>query len=205
MSSIYKRKESQELSESILETARALFAEHGVDAVSMHQIAKTAGVGQGTLYRRYSQKGELCMELMEGYFDRLQKDVLHSLTANASLAVKERATLVIRELVLNLMNNIQLMETIYAAIFAGRKCEKEISTFFESPPYQFLFGTLQGLLQEAVDTGAAAPGVCPPVNAHLLISTLAPQSLNHLRDQTGFSPEELAAVINRTIVLPLFV
>ncbi|KKC49061.1 MULTISPECIES: TetR/AcrR family transcriptional regulator [Paenibacillus] len=205
MSSIYKRKESQELSESILETARALFAEHGVDAVSMHQIAKTAGVGQGTLYRRFSQKGELCMELMEDYFNGLQEDVQRSLTENASLAVKERATLVIRELVLNLMNNIQLMETIYAAIFAGRRCEKEMSTFFDSPPYQFLFGTVQGLLQEAVDTGAAAAGVCPPINAHLLISTLAPQSLNHLRDQTGYTPEELAGVINRTIVHPLFV
>jgi hypothetical protein len=34
--------------------ARELFIKNGVYNVNMHQIAKTAGVGQASLYRRYS-------------------------------------------------------------------------------------------------------------------------------------------------------
>jgi AcrR family transcriptional regulator len=42
----------------ILEAARAAFAERGID-VPMHEIARHAGVGVGTLYRRFPTRGDL--------------------------------------------------------------------------------------------------------------------------------------------------
>ncbi|MGZ0041384.1 TetR/AcrR family transcriptional regulator [Paenibacillus ottowii] len=48
----------------ILEAARELFIEQGVENVNMHQIAKAAGVGQATLYRRYPLKGDICLEIV---------------------------------------------------------------------------------------------------------------------------------------------
>lgn len=47
----------------ILEVAKQLFAEGQLDDTSMQEIARTAGVGQGTLYRRFGDKGELCEAL----------------------------------------------------------------------------------------------------------------------------------------------
>jgi AcrR family transcriptional regulator len=42
----------------ILQAARVAFAERGID-VPMHEIARRAGVGVGTLYRRFPTRGEL--------------------------------------------------------------------------------------------------------------------------------------------------
>ncbi|WP_237566266.1 TetR/AcrR family transcriptional regulator [Paenibacillus sp. EZ-K15] len=64
-------KENDELGQKILDTAQALFNKYGVEDVSMHQVAKTAGIGQGTLYRRYPSKSKICFTLMEAKIDRL--------------------------------------------------------------------------------------------------------------------------------------
>jgi len=50
----------------ILAAARELFIEHGgPEGVNMHQIAKTAEVGQATLYRRYAVMGDICLDIVK--------------------------------------------------------------------------------------------------------------------------------------------
>src|SRR3978361_2560967 len=44
--------------EAIVEAARAVFAEHGLDA-PLDEIAKRAGTGNATLYRRFPTRGDL--------------------------------------------------------------------------------------------------------------------------------------------------
>jgi AcrR family transcriptional regulator len=48
----------------ILDVTARLFAEHGVDKVSMDQIAAEAGVGKGTLFRRFGDKAGLGVALL---------------------------------------------------------------------------------------------------------------------------------------------
>jgi AcrR family transcriptional regulator len=52
------RADAQRNREQIVEAARALFAQGGVD-VPMEEIARAAGVGVGTLYRRFPDRDEL--------------------------------------------------------------------------------------------------------------------------------------------------
>ncbi|RZQ63487.1 TetR/AcrR family transcriptional regulator [Amycolatopsis suaedae] len=50
--------------ERILAAAGRLFAERGIEAVSMDQIASAAGVGKGTLFRRFGDKAGMAAELL---------------------------------------------------------------------------------------------------------------------------------------------
>lgn len=51
--------------QAILQAGLELFIEHGVEGTSMEQIAKRAGVGKPTIYRRWSTKEELISAAME--------------------------------------------------------------------------------------------------------------------------------------------
>ncbi|WP_238428146.1 TetR/AcrR family transcriptional regulator [Frankia nepalensis] len=62
---------------AVLDAAARLFAEHGVAAVSMDQIAAAAGVGKGTLFRRFGDKAGLAVALLDTREQVLQEAILH--------------------------------------------------------------------------------------------------------------------------------
>src|ERR1700751_1510330 len=49
----------------LLDAARRLIAERGPDAVSTDDIAAAAGVGKGTLFRRFGSRAGLMLVLLE--------------------------------------------------------------------------------------------------------------------------------------------
>ena len=49
----------------LLDAARTLIAEHGADAVTMDDIAEAAGVGKGTLFRRFGSRAGLMIVLLD--------------------------------------------------------------------------------------------------------------------------------------------
>jgi AcrR family transcriptional regulator len=61
---------------AILDAAARLFAAHGVEAVSMDQVAAAAGVGKGTLFRRFGDKAGLAAALLDARERVLQEAVL---------------------------------------------------------------------------------------------------------------------------------
>jgi len=60
----------------VLDAAAALFAEHGVEAVSMDDVVAAAGVGKGTLYRRFGDKSGLAAALLDERERELQAGIL---------------------------------------------------------------------------------------------------------------------------------
>ena len=62
---------------AVLQAAAELFAEHGVTAVSMDQVAAAAGVGKGTIFRRFGDRAGLAVALLDARERELQEAILH--------------------------------------------------------------------------------------------------------------------------------
>jgi len=60
----------------ILVAATQLFAERGPDCVSMQDVAKAAGVGMGTMYRRFGDRAGLTFALLGERHRELQEQLL---------------------------------------------------------------------------------------------------------------------------------
>ncbi|MGC7100553.1 TetR/AcrR family transcriptional regulator [Amycolatopsis lurida] len=60
----------------VLRAAEALFADRGAENVTMDDIAKAAGVGRGTLYRRYPDRAAIAVALLDEHERELQEQLL---------------------------------------------------------------------------------------------------------------------------------
>jgi AcrR family transcriptional regulator len=66
------RRDAERNRDRIVEAARTAFARDGID-VSVEEIARRAGVGMGTLYRRFPTKGDLIDAVLEDAFSEICK------------------------------------------------------------------------------------------------------------------------------------
>ncbi|RKN49725.1 TetR/AcrR family transcriptional regulator [Micromonospora costi] len=60
----------------ILEAADRLYVERGAAHVTMDDIARAAGVGRGTLYRRYPDRASIALALLDAHERDLQEALL---------------------------------------------------------------------------------------------------------------------------------
>src|SRR5262252_4347530 len=60
----------------ILAAAEELFARRGADSVTIEDIAQAAGVGKGTLYRRYPDRASIAVALLNTHERALQERLL---------------------------------------------------------------------------------------------------------------------------------
>ncbi|TGK48143.1 TetR/AcrR family transcriptional regulator [Leptospira bouyouniensis] len=65
---------SRERVNQILKTARELIGEKGIDAVSMREIAQTAGIQIGSLYQYFPGKNNLLLTIMTEYYDSIYEE-----------------------------------------------------------------------------------------------------------------------------------
>jgi AcrR family transcriptional regulator len=62
--------------ERILEAARGLIAKKGVREVTLEEVAKAAGVGRATLFRRFPDRAALLLALLDEHERELQDAIL---------------------------------------------------------------------------------------------------------------------------------
>ena len=191
-----ERRDAAEHRRRILATARELFAQRGVDAVSMHEIARAVGVGQGTLYRRYGHKGELCAALLEEGIRRFQGEALERLRAGAAATPPEPALAQLDYFLARLAafneENTPLLGAMADAAGARR------GLFYHSPMYGWMRQTVAALLRRAVAEGET-PALDLDVLPDLILAPLAIDLYGHLRRDRGLSPEQLTAALRRLL------
>jgi len=190
-----ERRDAAEHRRHILDVARRLFAERGVDEVSMHQVAQAAGVGQGTLYRRYAHKGELCMALLGENVARVQ-DELRTYLASCGPSTSARAQLdyvLSRHVAFN-EENAPLLSAMLEA-----SCGHRRAAYYDNPIYLAQHETVETLLQRAVTRGEF-PSLDTAYVADAILAALEIGLYIHQRTRQGFTPERIMGSIRQLYI-----
>lgn len=175
-----ERRDAAENRQRILEAALSLFNKDGVEKVSMNQIAKEAEVGSGTLYRRYRNKGELCLDLLKEnvviFFEKTEAYLEDNHTAPASERMKGILSLFIRFR----ESKAQLLKGVEDSTVTNRSKSGK-----RSPIYDELHQLFVGLFDE-ID--AQSNNV---FKADMLLEALRSEAYLFQREIRGFTPEEV--------------
>ncbi len=185
----HERRDAMEHRRRILQVAQSLFAKYGVDAVSMHQIARAANIGQGTLYRRYAHKGELCMDLLRERHEQLVEDIAVLFTATVTAPILERLDGVLAQSIAFLEEQGALLGPVAFTELQETMCS-EATNVQDMPFYLWLHELFAGLLTEAVERGELA-ALDVSFTADAILATLNPMFYRLQRQERGLSPERI--------------
>ncbi len=177
----------------ILAAARQLFGEKGVTRVTMEEVARTAGVGKGTLYRRFSNKGLLCEALLDEPTRRLQAEMLVSLSDPGRGALEKLRNFLVR-LVLFTEENLDLLyggqDTLQGAERVAR---------YGHPSYDWIRWTVLGLLREAARNGELDEEKDIEYLADAMLAPLNVDLYYHQSRMLGLSPGRISAGLSSMI------
>ncbi|HJZ62164.1 MAG TPA: helix-turn-helix domain-containing protein [Miltoncostaeaceae bacterium] len=168
--------------ERILQAAERLFAERGVEAVSMDAIAEAAGVGKATLFRRFGDRAGLALALLDARERDLQGLMLRGdPPLGPGAPAEERLVAFIGALVDLLEAHTDLVVASETAPPGAR---------YRSGLYATYHMHVRLLVAEARGPGADADAL-----AELLLAPLAGEHYRHLRRERGMPVERIKAAL----------
>lgn len=189
-----ERRDAAENRARILEAARRLFDEYGVAQVNMADIAEAAGVGKGTLYRRFANKGELCYALMDEHLTQFQDEMLvrmQQMTLHDVPKLQQLSNF-LNALVLFTETHVPLLcEVSQIRLQAGQK-NLQLPHFWQ-------YMTIHGLLQAADAAGEFRTGVDITLLPDVLLAPLSADFYHFLRQVKGYSPDQIGSGLQNVI------
>jgi len=172
----------------ILAVTRRLFAAQGPTAVTMSDIVKAAGVGRGTLYRHFPNKGELCLAVMDEEIAEFQNEVLDQL--RQMTAVNAPAL----EQLDDFLDRLVTFTDMYTPLL--REAQQQGLHYFEKKegtPQYWQQATVMGLLRTAVAHGEMTADLDIEYLTDAILAPLNPQLFHYQRTVQAFSPERISA------------
>ena len=179
----------------LLVVARQRFAEQGVAATSMQEIARAAGVGQGTLYRHFAHKGELCLALAQ--------DDIAEFQARLSTVIGDRGDGLtpLTRLEVLISERVQLMERhlpLFAAMDeAGTNPRR--GDRFRGPFDTWVYEQVIALLTEAAARKEVAD-LDVAVTADLILAMMSAALYRYQRTTCGYGQDRIVAAIRRMCI-----
>jgi AcrR family transcriptional regulator len=163
----------------ILAAAAQLFASRDPRTVTMDDIAKAAGVGRGTLYRRYPDTGSIAVALLDEHERALQEQMIRGeppLGPGAPPGERLAAFYVAM---------VELLDA-HADLALGAESG---GARFASGAYGFWAAHVRALLVEGGETQ-------PDPLVDVLLAPLAAESYRHQRDR-GLTSAQIAGALTR--------
>ena len=171
----------------ILATAEKLFAQYGVENVNMAQIAQAAQVGKGTIYRRFANKAELCLALMDSQMADFQNVMLERMRKMTAEGVTPLGQLdqFLDALVYFIEDHAPLLDEVQR--------EGLLGNYDLQVPHFWLHMTTSGLLRQAIEARELLPQLDVAYIADALLASLRANVFLFQRQVRGFSLERISA------------
>lgn len=162
----------------ILAAAERLFAERGPRATTMDAIATEAGVGKGTLFRRFGDRASLVFALLDQTDRALQEAILRGPPPLGPGACAAARLIAFGDSMLDRLerDGDLLLET-----------EAHVGQWQRSQPYAALWVHVHALLEQAL------PDADTPYLTDVLLGVLSPATFHHERRVRGLELERLKA------------
>lgn len=191
--SVAERRDAAESRRRVLGVARELFSERGVDSVSMHEIGRAAGVGQGTLYRRYPHKGALCLALLSESIGGLHERAVGREEAGGPAL--EQLVGLLEDIAVFNEENAPLLGGIRDSAGGERRAE-----MYRNPFFGWLRATVVALLGRAVEEGEASPVLDVEGVAGAVLAPLNVDLYMYQREELGMERDRILAATRGLIL-----
>ncbi|MCL4869681.1 MAG: TetR/AcrR family transcriptional regulator [Anaerolineae bacterium] len=170
----------------LLETAERLFAQYGVAAVNMADIAEAAGVGKGTLYRRFPNKATLCLALMDTQMRTFQDEIL------ARLRQMQMQRVPYLQQLGHFLEAFVLFADIHLPLLCEVQREGWLGDEGVDRPYIWRYLTVKGLLDAAARQQEISPDLDTAYLAEALLAPLHPALFHFQRSQRGYELDRIS-------------
>ncbi|MFQ3546064.1 TetR/AcrR family transcriptional regulator [Halobacillus rhizosphaerae] len=175
-----ERRDAAQNRQRILDAAHNLFTQKGVEAVSMNQIAAEAEIGAGTLYRRYRNKGELCLALIKDNVVLCFESIDSYLEDNHTEPPHERLKGILSLFIQFRESKSQLLKGVEDGESAQRPATAR------SPLFTELHEKIVCLFEEMDEHHSNST-----FKADILLAALKSEEYLFQRDVRGYSPDEI--------------
>jgi len=189
----HERKDARRNLERVLQAAHELFAERGPD-VTMEEVARRAGVGVGTIYRRFPSKEHLFAAVSHAACADMRHCLQKAAEAERDPLLKLRA----------LVHAQYHRGEAQAALIELRPAGEGAGAL--ASEQQDLYDSLHALLQQAIAEGqrqgSIRPGN-PAALAALCLELLSPRAFHNLSRAVGGDAHEVAEHVVRFVLAGL--
>lgn len=155
--------------------------------VTMEEISRAAGVGKGTLYRRFPNKGVLCQALLDEPTREFQRETMELVGASGAGSL-EKLERFLDGLVRFTEENLDLLYGGEEPLWGETRLAR-----FRSPAYDWRRWTVLGLLRGAAREGELEDGLDLEYLAAALLAPLEVDLYYHQRRVAGLPPERISA------------
>ena len=151
--------------ERILDAAEQIFARHGFFAAKVSDVAKEAGVADGTIYLYFKSKDDLLISLFERRMQQLNTALK---AAIAGKPPREQLRAFIRTYIQLCASEPAATEVLTIELRQSSKFMKE----YDNPEFVDFLRTLGGIIASAQDAGELDTSIPPHVAARMIFGVL---------------------------------
>ncbi len=168
----------------ILQAAQQLFARQGYDATTTRDLARAAGVAEGTLFRHFDHKKSILVEIATQGWVEILTDLLMELSEMASYRAISQ---VMRKRMSNLKQNADMMRVC----FMEAQFHPELRDRIQVEVIAKMMDVTEAFFQTAIDRGIYRP-INPRVIARVFLGMFAIAGFSELTImEPNISPHEL--------------